>query len=215
MIGSISSKSFSPSKGATKRGPQAGQQGPQDSTVLADPLQFKLPTHKGLVAGHLASDPKHAHYESTQYPLRTYMVTDDNQVAAVDFRQVFDQARLPAYPSKSYKINSKELDKVVEQAVEKRQHQLGDLDNLISVPRATPKDSSLNPTTVTLFTRSFSEVSGVYAQQLAQVGQVEGFHISLASDPASVKRLSKEAKEKQIENISFLSIPDEIGRAHV
>lgn len=207
MIGSISSQSFSPTKGATKRGPQADPQTPQDSAVLADPLQFKLPAHKGFVAGHLASDPQHARYESTQYPLRTYMVTGDNQVAAVDFRQVFDQSRLPAYPSKSYKINSKELDKVVEQAVERRQQQLGDLDNLIRVPRATPKDSSLNPTTVTLFTRSFSEVSGVYAQQLAQVGQVEGFHISLASDPASVKRLSKEAKEAQIENMSFLSIP--------
>ncbi len=68
---------------------------PQDSIV------FQLPEKAGGVRGHLASDPQHALCPSSQYPLRTYMLTGNNQVAAVDFRDIFENLKSRAYPSQN------------------------------------------------------------------------------------------------------------------
>ena len=93
---------------------QRKARGPKESVAEPlDSLVFQLPEKAGAVHGHLASDPQHALCPSSQYPLRTYMLTGDNQVAAVDFRDIFENLKSRAYPSQNYKVTEKKLDKVV------------------------------------------------------------------------------------------------------
>ncbi|MFN8613836.1 MAG: hypothetical protein U0931_40255 [Vulcanimicrobiota bacterium] len=178
----------------------AGSQEPQDSLV------FQLPQGATEVHGHLASDPGHALCPSTQYPLRTYMLTDTNQVAAVDFRDLFNSLKARAYPSQNYKITQKRLDKVVEKSTQEREARLQGAPG--AGLRATPKDNSLNPTTVTMFSDDLNEVSGVYAQQMAQIGQVEGFQVVLAGHADRIKDVEAELDRKRVKNISFMSLPE-------
>lgn len=173
---------------------------PQDSLV------FQLPQGAGEVRGHLASDPGHALCPSTQYPLRTYMLTDKNEVAAVDFRDIFSGLKARAYPSQNYKITQKRLDKVVEKSTEERESRLHGAPG--AGLRATPKDNSLNPTIVTMFSDDLTEVSGVYAQQMAQIGQVEGFQVVLAGHNDQIKDIEAELDSKRVKNISYMGLPE-------
>ena len=169
-------------------------------------MVFQLPEKAGAVRGHLANDPQHALCPSSQYPLRTYMLTGDNQVAAVDFRDIFENLKTRAYPSQNYKVTEKKLEKVIASSTEEREQRLQD--GLPTGLRATPKDNSLNPTTVTMFSDSLSETSGVYAQQLAQIGQVEGFQVVLAGHSGQIEDLEAELDKKRVKNISFMSLPE-------
>lgn len=181
---------------------------PQDSvgSALEEPLHFKLGNgHE--VSGHLARDEHHAEYAGSQYPLRTYMLTDKNEVAAVAFEEVFRELSAPPYPAQRYKISQKQLDKVLDRSDKDRDRRLNSLDHLEKGLRATPKDNSLNPTTVTMFTDTLDDVSGVYADQMAMIGQVEGFHVRLATPTDMVKDLQSELKEGGIENVSVVGIP--------
>lgn len=182
------------------RGLEKAVSEPRDSMV------FQLPGQAGSVRGHLANDPQHALSPSSQYPLRTYMLTGDNQVAAVDFRDLFENLKARAYPSQNYKITQKRLEKVIARSTEEREQRLQDRSP--TGLRATPKDNSLNPTTVTMFTDSLSEVSGVYAQQLAQIGQVEGFQVVLAGHAGQIEDIEAELDKKRVKNISFMSLPE-------
>lgn len=173
---------------------------PQDSLV------FQLPQGAGEVRGHLANDPDHALCPSSQYPLRTYMLTDKNQVAAVDFRDIYSNLKARAYPSQNYKITQKRLNRVMEKSTQDREARLQGA----PAPglRATPKDNSLNPTTVTMFSDDLSEVSGVYALQMAQIGQVEGFQVVLAGHADRIQDVEAELDRRRVKNISFMSLPE-------
>lgn len=178
----------------------------QAASEPQDRMLFQLPGQAGSVRGHLANDPEHAFRPSSQYPLRTYMLTGDNQVAAVDFRDLFENLKARAYPSQNYKVTEKKLDKVVAKSTQEREQRLQDRTS--TGLRATPKDNSLNPTTVTMFTDSLSETSGVYAQQLAQIGQVEGFQVVLAGHTGQIENIEAELDKKRVKNISFMSLPE-------
>ena len=187
----------------TQRAARAAESAPAEPQ---DSLVFQLPEKAGSVRGHLASDPQHALAPSTQYPLRTYMLTGDNQVAAVDFRDIFDNLKMRAYPSQNYKVTEKKLEKIIAKSSEEREQRLQE--GLPTGLRATPKDNSLNPTTVTMFSDDLSEVSGVYAQQLAQIGQVEGFQVVLAGHGGQIEKLEAELDKKRVKNISYMSLPE-------
>ena len=187
--------------------PQRQARVAEGSAEPQDSLTFTLPQNAGSVRGHLASDPRHPQLPSSQYPLRTYMMTGDHQVAAVDFRDLFDHLKARAYPSKNYKVTDKRLEKVVAQSTEERQQRLEGKQPGAGL-RATPKDSSLNPTTVTMFSDDLREVSGVYAQQLAQIGQVEGFQVVLAGHTGQIENLEAELDKKRVRNISFMALPE-------
>lgn len=188
---------------------QRKTRGPKESVAEPlDSLVFQLPDQAGAVRGHLASDPNHKLAPSTQYPLRTYMMTDKNQVAAVDFRELFANLKSRAYPSQNYKVTENRLEKVITKSTEERQARLDAKGPFPTGLRATPKDNSLNPTTVTMFTDDLSEVSGVYAQQMAQIGQVEGFQVVLGSHRDQSARIEAELDTKRVKNISFLALPE-------
>lgn len=174
--------------------------------ALKDPLHLQLPTG-GKVDGHLASDPQHAAYQSTRYPLRTYMLTQDKQVTAVAFEDLHAQLQSNPYPSERFSIDQEAVDQVVGDSSKDRQRRLDSFSQLETGLRATPKDSSLNPSTVTMFTTSLEEVSGVYAQQMAQIGQVEGFHVRLATDVTMQDDIAIELEDAGVQNVSVLGIP--------
>jgi hypothetical protein len=187
----------------TRRGQAAT---PGQTSEPQDSLVFQLPQGAGQVHGHLASDPGHPLCPSTQYPLRTYMLTDKNEVAAVDFRDIFSGLKARAYPSQNYKITQKRLDKVVEKSTQEREARLQGAPG--AGLRATPKDNSLNPTIVTMFSDDLTEVSGVYAQQMAQIGQVEGFQVMLAAHNDQLKDIEAELDSKRVKNISYMGLPE-------
>jgi hypothetical protein len=178
-----------------------------EAAVVADPLQFTLPGG-GKVHGHLAADPQHPVYESTRYPLRTYMLSHDQQVTAVHFQDLHQQLQAGGgYPTEKFSISQDAVDKVVEQSSADRERRLATLSNVETGLRATPKDNSLNPSTVTMFTTSLDEVSGVYAQQLAEIGEVEGFHVRLATNVGAQDALSDELRDAGVQNVSVMGIP--------
>lgn len=212
MIGSVGSAPvFSRgSVSALPREEMLDDIGPADMeepvSAVQDPLDFTLPGG-GKVAGHLASDPQHPVYESSRYPLRTFMLTQDQQVTAVDFQDLHQQLNTGGYPAERFSIDQDAVDKVVEQSTSDRERRLANLPQVENGLRATPKDNSLNPSTVTMFTTSLTEVSGVYAQQLAQIGEVEGFHVRLATDVSSQDDLSDKLQEAGVNNVSVMGIP--------
>src|ERR1017187_10556786 len=73
-----------------------------DEFQPAEPQTFQLPGGQGIVKGHLASDPQHAAYPSTRYEIRTFMPVQGGQVAALDFRELLQQTRIPAVPSQRF-----------------------------------------------------------------------------------------------------------------
>ncbi len=201
IIGAATRKQTLPPSSKARGAGESAPSEPQDRLV------FQLPEQAGGVRGHLASDPQHAELPSSQYPLRTYMLTGDNQVAAVDFRDLFQNLKMRAYPSQNYKVTEKRLEKVVAQSTKEREQRLEGSQAPAGL-RATPKDNSLNPTTVTMFTDSLSEVSGVYAQQMAQIGQIEGFQVVLAGHAGQIENIEAELDQKRVKNISFMSLPE-------
>ncbi|MFN8614266.1 MAG: hypothetical protein U0931_42435, partial [Vulcanimicrobiota bacterium] len=70
--------------------------------------------------------------------------------------------------------------------------------------RVVPKDATLNPTDISMYMRSTSDVSTRYAQQLSKIGQIEGFHV-VAGIGGSLG--SFQSTLKGYDNISLMEIP--------
>ena len=139
-----------------------------------EPLQFRL--GNTCLQGHWASDAKRNQYPTTRYEIRTFMpVGQEGKVATVDFQQLLDSNRIPSTPSQHYVVTQKQVDQALKQTGQEREQQLKN--GAVPGDRVVPKDATLNPTDVTMYLRSTSDVSTRYAQQLSRIGELEGFHV--------------------------------------
>ncbi|MBX3171466.1 MAG: hypothetical protein KF760_28925 [Candidatus Eremiobacteraeota bacterium] len=172
----------------------------QEKPTLAEPMQFKL--GNASLAGHLASDLKHAQYPSSHYEIRTFMPAGDGQIASVNFEQLLAATRIPSPPSQHYVVTDKQVQQAISDTGAAREQQLKN--GAVPGDRVVPKDATLNPTDVTMYLRSTGDVSTRYAQQLSKVGQIEGFHV-VAGIGGSAG--SFQSTLKGYENISLMEIP--------
>lgn len=173
----------------------------QAKPSLPEPLQFKL--GNASLAGHLASDVKHGEYPTAHYEIRTFMPTGQNgEIASVDFQQLLAAKRIPTTPSQHYVVTSQQVDKAIADTGAAREKQLKN--GAVAGDRVVPKDASLNPTDVSMYLRSTSDVSTRYAQQLSQIGEIEGFHV-VAGIGGSLN--SFKSALKGYDNVSLMEIP--------
>lgn len=175
----------------------------ESTPPLAEPGRFQL--GGASLKGHLASDLKHSRYETSRYEIRTYMPVEGGQVASVDFRDLLAAKALPPYPSQHFVITSDQVDKAKETTGQERQRQLDDLSQLHSGDRVVPKDATLNPTNYSMYLRSTSDVSTRYAQQLSQIGRIEGFHVVAGIQDGSEKSFRRALDGYN--NISLMEVP--------
>lgn len=170
---------------------------------LPEPMRFQLPSGQ-TVKGHLASDAQHARYPSTRYVTRTYMQTESGQAAQIDFRDLLASSSLPQYPSQRYTVTARQIGQAMESTGRERQEQLnsGNFKNGIGV---VPKDHTLNPVDVHIHLNSDRDVSYRYAEQLSQIGQVEGFHLVAGARDAN--SIDRQLKSSGYNNISILDAP--------
>jgi len=167
---------------------------------LPEPMRFRL-GDSGVLKGHLASDPKHAQYPSARYEIRSYFPTPSGQLAVVDFRDLFKSAA-PAYPSQRYTVTSSQVSKAVRDTGAARQKQLSS-GTLVAGDRVVPKDGTLNPETFAIYLGSPNDVSVRYAEQLSQIGRLEGFH--LVAGAYNVDKMARQLKDRGYDNVSFLA----------
>lgn len=168
---------------------------------LPEPMKFRLKPEGAVLKGHLASDPKHAQYPSARYALRSYFPTPAGELAVVDFRDLFKSAG-PAYPSQRYTVTSKEISKAVKDTGAVRSQQLTS-GKLVAGDRVVPKDGALNPENFAIYLNSASDVSFRYAEQLSQIGKLEGFHV--VAGGRNVNSEEKELKKGGYDNLSYLT----------
>ena len=172
----------------------------QEKPTLPEPMQFKL--GNASLAGHLAGDIKHGEYPSAHYEIRTFMPTGDGQIASVNFEQLLEATRIPSPPSQHYVVTNKEVQKAIDDTGAVREKQLKT--GAVAGDRVVPKDATLNPTDISMYMRSTSDVSTRYAQQLSKIGQIEGFHV-VAGIGGSLG--SFQSTLKGYDNISLMEIP--------
>lgn len=172
----------------------------QEKPTLPEPMQFKL--GNASLAGHLAGDIKHGEYPSAHYEIRTFMPTGDGQIASVNFEQLLQATRIPSPPSQHYVVTNKEVQKAIDDTGAVREKQLKT--GAVAGDRVVPKDATLNPTDISMYMRSTSDVSTRYAQQLSKIGQIEGFHV-VAGIGGSLG--SFQSTLKGYDNISLMEIP--------
>lgn len=172
-----------------------------DQPTAPEPMQFKL--GENVLKGHLANDPKHGEYPTAHYEIRTFMPTPQG-VASVDFKDLLSTVKVPPVPSQHYTITSQQVSDAIASSTREREEQLHDLSKLHAGNRVVPKDSTLNPTDVTMYLRSRGDVSTRYAEQLSQIGKIEGFHV-VAGIPGSAGSYQKELQG--YDNISLMEIP--------
>ncbi|MBS2035644.1 hypothetical protein JST97_11705 [bacterium] len=172
----------------------------QEKPSLPEPMQFKL--GNASLAGHLASDLKHGEYPSAHYEIRTFMPTGEGQIASVNFEQLLQATRIPSPPSQHYVVTNQQVQKAIDDTNAVREQQLQN--GVVPGDRVVPKDATLNPTDVSMYMRSTSDVSTRYAQQLSKIGQIEGFHV-VAGIGGSLS--SFQSTLKGYENISLMEIP--------
>lgn len=170
--------------------------------ALPEPLEFRL--GNALLKGHLASDPHHAGYPSSRHTIRSYMPVAGGHVAALDFRDLLKAVQVPSLPSKTYVVKGAQVDQLQRDTAAERQRQLK-TGQLVQGKSVVPKDATLNPTDVTMFLRSSSDVSSRYAAQLAQVGQIEGFHVMAGVGSGQTAHFQNTFKG--VANVSFMEIP--------
>ncbi len=173
--------------------------GPQ----IPDSQRFRL-QNGSEVKGHLANDGQHANFESSRYPLRTYVQAGNGQAVAVDFRDFLSAVGQKPFPSKRYEVSQKQVDQAIESTTEFRKEQLTGNKGLVQGLRAVPKDSTLNPTEFTMYLKNAGEVSTRFAEQLSDIGKIEGFQVlANVSSDAIPDLLAK----KGVDNVSFVRVP--------
>jgi hypothetical protein len=175
---------------------------PDPSTpATPEPLSFKL--GNSTLQGHWANDVQHNKYPTTRYEIRTFMPAgQEGQIAAVDFKQLLEAARIPSPPSQTYVVTQDAVDQAKQQTGQAREQQLKN--GAVPGDRVVPKDATLNPTDVTMYLRSTGDVSTRYAQQLSQIGEIEGFHV-VAGIGGSVN--SFKSTLKGYDNVSLMQVP--------
>lgn len=170
---------------------------------LPEPMSFKLPNGQ-TVKGHLGNDIQHSRYPSTRYMTRTYMQTESGQAAQIDFRDLLKTSSLPKFPAEHYTVTASEINYAIQQTGRERQQQL-DSGVFTEGLRVVPKDHTLNPVDVHIHLNSDRDVSFRYAEQLSDIGQIEGFHlVAGARDPESMER---QLKKLGHDNVSILNAP--------
>jgi hypothetical protein len=204
--GTASAAGFTESKGlglATEESLEwADDQVTKAAPPLPEPLCFRLGS--SVLQGHLASDPQHGSYPSTRQAIRSYMPMADGQVAALGFRELLQAVQIPSPPSKTYVVKGSQVDQAVRETGAERQKQLKS-GQMNWGRQVVPKDATLNPTDVTMYLRSSSDVSSRYAAQLAEVGKMEGFHV--VAGIGSGQTATYQNVFKGVGNLSLMEIP--------
>ncbi len=185
-----------------------GSDSAEDKTEIAGPQipdnqHFRL-KNGAEVKGHLASDEQHPNFESSRYPLRTYVQAGNGKAVAVDFRDFLSAVGRKPFPSQRFEVNQSQVDKAINTTTQERKEQLTGSKGLVQGLRAVPKDSTLNPTEFTMYLKNAGDVSTRFAEQLSDIGKIEGFQVlANVSSEAMPKHLAKQGAD----NVSFVHVP--------
>lgn len=172
------------------------------ASIAQEPRQFRLGDNS--LSGHFADDLKHTSYPNSRHEIRTYMPVEGGKVASISFPELLQAIKIPSYPSQQYTVSSRQVDDAVDQTGAQRKRQMENLGQLVQGDRVVPKDATLNPGNVTMFLRSSNDVSTRYAQQLSQIGEIEGFHV-VAGHSGSASSLRNSLQDYK--NISLMEVP--------
>lgn len=155
-----------------------------------------------LLDGVLIQGERVYNQELEAQSIHTYAITAANELALLSFEQLRAAQGQPQQPPRRYRyVGSKTLTRSVNGAHAERARFITTR-KAPAGERVVPKDSSLNPTAYAMYCDGSDEVSVRYVNQMAQIGEVEGYHVVAETPKASMP----EVREVVDENVSLLPL---------
>ncbi len=169
-----------------------------EEPVPVEPVEkFANPGVEGVV---VSGDRVH-HPELDGQQVHTYALTTSSDLALLRFDQLLETGQPEPPPHRYRYIPEKALTRDVNQA-----HELRDKSVEVRRPpagdRVVPKDASLDPAAYAMYCDGADLVSLDYVNQMAQVGQIEGYHILAKVPRGSVSKV----RDQMDDNVSLLPI---------
>ena len=139
-----------------------------------------------------------ATYSSRPQDIRSFTLDPHREVAEIDFETLpkLPAAQLPAEPGSARRDD---IDQLQKQLGEARKKALGQ--PLVTHDRLVPKDSSFNPESYLMYAPAYDSVGIEYADQMAEVGAVEGFHIQLMAPKSQTEMVRRQVQARDVQMI--------------
>ncbi|GMU53957.1 MAG: hypothetical protein AMXMBFR33_31030 [Candidatus Xenobia bacterium] len=169
-----------------------------EEPVPVEPVQkFSNPSVEGVVV----NGERVHHPDLEGQRVHTYALTTNSDLALLRFDQLLETGRPEPPPHRYRYIPEKSLTRDVNQAHEAR-HRSVEAPRPRAGDRVVPKDASLDPAAYAMYCDGSDLVTLDYVNQMAQVGQIEGYHVLANVPRGSVKELRGQVDE----NVSLLPI---------
>lgn len=169
-------------------------------TRLPAPSEQFLSQQKAVKGQH-TSPAAPARTALEKQPLRTYAVTDAQEMAQLQFGDLLKGTRPPRGSFTTQTVTKDMLASALEAAHESRRRKLDHIETSRPAPTAIPKDASLNPQAFSMFARPGEELNLAFVEQMAQLGQVEGFRVIVETPHGQASQLLDELHERGVENV--------------
>lgn len=137
-------------------------------------------------------------YESRPQDIRSFTLDSAREVVEVDFASLPKQppGQTPAEPAAA---DLRAINKLQKQLGEERKKALSG--PLVTHDRLVPKDSSFNPESYLMYAPAYDSVSIEYADQMAEVGAVEGFRVQLMAPGGQTQIVRSKIQADDVEMI--------------
>ena len=137
-------------------------------------------------------------YRSTPEDIRSFGLDANQEVVEIDFTSL-QKTDIPVQSSPQPAPSLGDVEKLQKQLGTARKQALSQ--PLVRHDRMVPKDSSFNPESYLMYASAYDSVSIEYADQMAEVGRVEGFHVELMAPQRTLGEVAQHVEAPNVEMV--------------